>query len=245
MAAIAGDSAARVRPPRTPKCTRCRNHGVLVPVRGHSGRCGWKLCTCPKCALITERHKIMAEHKLLPKAPAPEEAPRTSAQAGSTDLKRKTLSPSGISAVESVKRNAAAVRTGAPMFPPEYMPTLDYFERETTRMYVGCPPIYHYPAFPIGLASPGFRSAFLPPVTPHPPATTPPVIPMRGLRPCYPLPDGRDDLRPGFYPPLPHYMPPDYLPGLHYLPPPVPTNIGFMAEPKRSFSERGGALEDV
>ncbi|XP_004679550.2 PREDICTED: doublesex- and mab-3-related transcription factor B1 [Condylura cristata] len=57
---------------RTPKCSRCRNHGFLVPVKGHVGKCRWKQCTCEKCYLITERQKIMAAQKVLKKQ-APEE----------------------------------------------------------------------------------------------------------------------------------------------------------------------------
>ncbi|XP_048208076.1 doublesex- and mab-3-related transcription factor B1 [Perognathus longimembris pacificus] len=59
---------------RTPKCSRCRNHGFLVPVKGHSGKCSWKHCTCEKCYLITERQKIMAAQKVLKKQGAEEEA---------------------------------------------------------------------------------------------------------------------------------------------------------------------------
>lgn len=50
---------------RTPKCSRCRNHGYLVPVKGHTGKCLWKQCNCDKCYLITKRQKIMAAQKLL------------------------------------------------------------------------------------------------------------------------------------------------------------------------------------
>ncbi|XP_075143313.1 doublesex- and mab-3-related transcription factor B1 [Leptodactylus fuscus] len=248
MSAMADGSAARVRPPRTPKCTRCRNHGLLVPVRGHSGHCGWKLCNCSKCALITERHKIMAADKLLPKPgnlePAPKDGhgkagtPERSgnvlkslAREESTDLKRKRMSPTRISASEAIKRSSAAILTGPPMYPSEYLPTLDYFEKETTRMYLGCPSMYHYPAFPIGFPPSGFRSTLM---SPPPLPAAPPVFPFRGLRPpCCPLQNGMGDF---YYPPIPHYMPPEYLPGLHYMPPTVPMNINIMAEPKKSFS---------
>ncbi|XP_070367518.1 doublesex- and mab-3-related transcription factor B1 [Equus asinus] len=58
---------------RTPKCSRCRNHGFLVPVKGHAGKCRWKQCTCEKCYLITERQKIMAAQKVLKKQASEEE----------------------------------------------------------------------------------------------------------------------------------------------------------------------------
>ncbi|XP_059768702.1 doublesex- and mab-3-related transcription factor B1 [Balaenoptera ricei] len=50
---------------RAPRCCRCRNHGFLVPLKGHAGKCRWKQCTCEKCYLITQRQKIMAAQQVL------------------------------------------------------------------------------------------------------------------------------------------------------------------------------------
>ncbi|CAO2588382.1 Doublesex- and mab-3-related transcription factor B1 [Lemmus lemmus] len=65
---------------RTPKCSRCRNHGYLVPVKGHAGKCRWKHCICDKCYLITERQKIMAAHKVLKTQAAEEQEVTTGTQ---------------------------------------------------------------------------------------------------------------------------------------------------------------------
>ncbi|XP_014649261.1 PREDICTED: doublesex- and mab-3-related transcription factor B1 [Ceratotherium simum simum] len=222
---------------RTPKCSRCRNHGFLVPVKGHAGKCRWKQCTCEKCYLITERQKIMAAQKVLKKQASEEEQERPELASGAAAAAPgASLRPLGAEAAGRGYPGRTELRR--PLRPVPSPPFAnfgrslsinsdcvvgsEYLAREPAKLYPSCSSVHSYRPFPLGFQD----------------ATPAPGIPLQqGFRhvSCSHYHGGGlvsepvGDFQPSYYPPpplpplpplpQPQVLPPGFLSALHFLPP--------------------------
>ncbi|KAB0402540.1 hypothetical protein E2I00_002573, partial [Balaenoptera physalus] len=148
---------------RAPRCCRCRNHGFLVPLKGHAGKCRWKQCTCEKCYLITQRQKIMAAQQVLTNQASEEEqevalcvqGPQLASGAAAAAAPRERAAAAMPSSLRP-QLGAKAAGRGCPgrlelrSVNSDHVVGSEYLEREPSKLYRSSSSMQPYHPFLLG-----------------------------------------------------------------------------------------------